>query len=101
MLWLLSALKTLLEVALLALAGQGVLALLCALMRMPPEQNFFYRVLEVVALPVVRLCRWLTPRQVLARHLPLAAFFIVFLVWTAVTFFKIRWCLQVGMALCR
>ncbi len=101
MLWGLSALKLVLEIALLALAGQGVLAVLCALMRSSPEGNFFYRVLQITALPFVRLSRLLAPRQVLDRHLPWVAFFLLLLLWSLVTFFKIRWCLQVGMHLCR
>jgi len=101
MLWLLSVLKLVFEIALLALAGQGVLALLCAVVRSPKERNVFYRVLQAVGQPFVGAARWVTPRQVLDRHLPLVAFLVLLLLWIAVTLLKIRWCLHMGLALCR
>ena len=101
MLWLLSVLKLVLEIALLALAGQGALAALCWLMRSPTDRNPVYRLLQVVAQPFVRLARRLAPRQVLDQHLPLVAFFVLLIFWMVVTFFKIRWCLHIGLAWCR
>ena len=63
-----------LAIPLLALAGQGATNVLVRMMGQPPQQNFFYRLLEIVASPVVRPCRWITPRVVADRHLPLVAF---------------------------
>ena len=63
-----------LAIPLLALAGQGATAVLARMMGQPPRQNFFYRLLEVVASPVVKPCRWITPRFIPDRHVPIAAF---------------------------
>ncbi len=59
---------------LLALAGQGATFALTRLMGQPPQQNFVYRLFEVVASPVVKPCRWIAPRFIPDRHLPLVAF---------------------------
>lgn len=71
-------------IPLFALAGQGATFLLARMMGQPPQQNFFYRLLQLVASPVVKPCRWITPRVVADRHLPLVAFSLLAVgyVWT-------------------
>jgi len=71
-------------IPLFALAGQGATYLLARMMGQPPQQNFFYRLLQIVASPVVKPCRWITPRVVADRHLPLVAFSLLAVgyVWT-------------------
>jgi hypothetical protein len=98
MLWLVSALKLVAEVALLALLGQGVLGLLVGARR---RVNLFYRLLQSIASPFVRLARLLAPRVVLDQHVPLVAFILLLLLWTSVTLLKIRICLSIGVALCK
>jgi hypothetical protein len=98
MLLLASALKLLAEIALLALVGQWVLGLLAGAKR---ETNLFYRLLQVVTKPVVRGARWLTPRIVLDRHLPLVAFMLLCFAWLAATATKISLCLEIGVHACR
>ncbi|MBK7263817.1 MAG: hypothetical protein IPI03_18970, partial [Rubrivivax sp.] len=71
MLLLINALKLIVEIALLSLAGRWVLALLAGAGR---EGNVFYRVLDIVASPFLKLMRWVSPRMVLDRHVPLATF---------------------------
>ena len=44
------------------------------MMGQPPEQNFVYRLFRLVASPVVKPCRWITPRFIPDRHLPIVAF---------------------------
>ncbi|MEO8306114.1 MAG: hypothetical protein ABI724_18545 [Betaproteobacteria bacterium] len=66
--------QLLVAIPLLAIAGQGAVFILARMMGQAPAQNFFYRVLEVVASPVVKVCRWITPRIIADRHVPLAAF---------------------------
>lgn len=98
MLLLVSAIKLMAEIAWLALLGQWLLGLLAGRRR---EENLFYQLLQLVASPFVRAVRRVTPRVVLDRHVPLAAFMLLMLVWLAATFTKIKLCLQIGMAACR
>lgn len=98
MLLLVSIAKLLAEIALLALLGQGLLALLVGRTR---AQNPVYRLLQILTSPVLRLTRLLLPRQVLDRHLPLAAVALLLLVWLLSTGLKISHCLRVGVKLCQ
>ncbi len=98
MLMLVSAVKLVAEIALLAFVGQFLLGLLAGSKR---ETNVFYRVLQIVTQPFVKAVRFVTPRVVLDRHVPLAAFVLLALVWVASTLAKINLCLQIGVAQCR
>jgi hypothetical protein len=93
-----SAIKLVVEIALMALAGQFLLGLLAGAKR---ERNFFYRVLQVMTQPVIKAVRFLTPRVVLDRHVPLAAFALLASIWLVTTIVKINICLQVGIDQCR
>ncbi len=77
-LWLISAARVVVEVAGLALIGQGVLYLLAGAHR---EQNFFYRILKTITLPVWKLARWVAPRFVLDQHVGYVAFLMVGVAW--------------------
>lgn len=66
--------QLILAIPLLALIGQGATHVLARMMGQPPQQNFIYRLLEIVASPVVKPCRWITPKVIADRHLPLVAF---------------------------
>lgn len=98
MLLLVSSIKLVVEIALMALAGQFVLGLLAGARR---EGNFFYRVLQVVTGPVVKTVRFIAPRVVLDRHLPLAAFVLLASIWLVATMVKVDLCLKVGIEQCR
>lgn len=98
MLTLVSIVKLLAEIALLALLGQGVLAILAGAKR---EQNLFYQLLEIMTRPFVAGARMITPKVVLDRHLPVVAFLLLFFVWIAATITKISICVQVGVELCK
>lgn len=93
-----SVLKLLAEIALLALAGQWLLGLLAGARR---EQNVFYQLLQVVTRPVVAGARFITPKLVIDRHLPLVAFLVLLFVWLAATLAKINICLRIGVELCK
>ena len=83
-------LKTLLEVAGMALIGQAVLYLLAGAAR---EQNFFYRLLKLIGSPAVRITRFITPRRLVPdAHITLAAFFLVAGVWLALFIVKVELC---------
>ena len=92
------ALKLIAEIALMALLGRGLLALLAGAGR---QTNPFYRVLAVITDPFVRAARWVTPRLVLDQHVPLVAFLLMGLVWLAATVVKISLCLEAGVQTCR
>lgn len=98
MLTLVSILKLLAEIALLALAGQWVLGLLAGAKR---EQNVFYQLLQVVTRPVVAGARYITPKVVIDRHLPAVAFLVLLFVWLGATVAKINICMQIGVHLCK
>lgn len=98
MLTLLNILQLVLYIALMALAGQGLLYVLAGPRR---DSNFFYRLLQVVAKPFTLVMRKLTPRQVADRHVPVATFFVLLLIYAVVTFEKINLCLATGMEGCR
>lgn len=90
--------KLLAEIALLALAGQWTLGLLAGEGK---KTNPFYRVLQLVGKPWMLAARWLSPRVVLDRHLPLVAVLLVGLTWLVATVGKVSICLKIGVALCR
>src|SRR5690349_17110592 len=98
LLTLVSIVKLLAEIALLALLGQGVLALLAGEKR---EQNLFYQVLQIMTRPFVAGARLITPKMVIDRHLPLVAFLLLSFVWLAATITKISICVQIGVQLCK
>lgn len=79
-LFIVSILRALTEVALLTLLGQGLLALLAGARR---ATNPVYRVFQVVTKPVIQTVRYLTPRVVIDRHIPVVAFFLLFWLWIA------------------
>ena len=98
MLNVLNAVQLILYIALLALVGQGVLYVLTGVRR---DTNVFYRLLQVIAKPFTRPVRWITPRQVDDRHVPLVTFFLLLIVYTVVTFEKIDLCISSNMVGCR
>ncbi len=93
-----SAIKLVVEIALMALAGQFVLGLLAGAKR---DGNFFYRMLQVVTNPVLKGVRWMAPRVVLDRHIPLAALVLLASAWLVATVLKVDLCLRVGIEQCR
>ncbi|HVO08139.1 MAG TPA: hypothetical protein VMT83_15205 [Burkholderiaceae bacterium] len=98
MLLLVSSLKLIAEIALMALVGQWVLGVLAGPRR---DTNFFYRVLQTMTQPFVRLARLLSPPVVLDRHVPLVAFLLLAFGWLIVTKWKIDICLEIGMEMCK
>ena len=90
--------KLIAEIALLALAGQWMLGLLAGEGK---NTNPFYRVMQLVGKPWMLAARWLSPRVVLDRHLPLVAVLLVALIWLVAAVGKVSICLTIGVALCR
>ncbi|MEO5671995.1 MAG: hypothetical protein ABIR26_14995 [Ramlibacter sp.] len=86
------------EIALLALLGQGVLAVLAGAKR---EQNLFYQVLQIITRPVLAGARFITPKVVVDRHVPAVAFLLLCFAWVVATITKIDICVQIGVHLCK
>lgn len=98
MLTLLVLVKLWAEVALLALLGQWVLALLVGARR---EGNLMYELLRVVSSPAVRLvARWGPPGLPARRQDGIAVLLLCFL-WLTATAGKVWLCLGGGASSCR
>jgi hypothetical protein len=98
MLLLVSSIKLVAEIALMALMGRWLLGLLAGSKR---EANLFYQMLDVLAKPFLRGVRLITPRVVIDRHVPLAAFLLLVLAWFVATLAKVNLCLEIGVESCR
>jgi hypothetical protein len=98
MLNVLNIVQLVLYIALLALVGQGALYVLAGARR---DGNIFYRLLQVISKPFTVPVRWITPRQVDDRHVPVVTFLLLLIVYAVVTFEKINLCLAANMAGCR
>jgi hypothetical protein len=98
MLTFLNLLQLVLYIPLLALIGQGVLYVLAGPRR---QDNFFYRLLQLLSKPFTFVVRKLTPRQGADKHVPVITLFLIFLAYLMVTFEKINLCVQIGIQACR
>lgn len=97
MLLFVSSIKLVAEIALLCLVGQWLVGLLAGSKR---ETNFIWRLFAVLTGPFVRFTRWLSPRVVLDRHVPLATFMLLLFAWIVATWYRINLCLQIGVQKC-
>ena len=87
--------RVLVEVAVFALLGRGILALLAGTSR---HENLFYRILETVTRPAVKAVRWLAPRFIIDAHVPMMTFFLLFWLWIALAIAKRYLCGLHGLA---
>lgn len=94
MLTALNLLQLVLYIALLALAGQGVLHVLTGQGR---DKNFFYRLLQLLSKPFTGVVRAITPRKVSDAHVPVVAFLLLLLVYAVVTFERANLCVTGGL----
>ncbi len=83
--FIISILRGLTEVALLALLGQGLLALLAGSRR---ATNPIYQLFQTVTRPVLRIARFITPPAIIDKHLPFVAFFLLFWLWIFLAYAK-------------
>ena len=97
MLLLVSSVKLVAEIAIMALLGQGLLAILAGRKR---DSNFFYQVFQVMTGPFLKGTRLITPRIVLDRHVPLVAFLLLAFTWLFATATRIQMCVQIGVEQC-
>jgi len=80
-------LKALTEVAGVAFLGQGVLWVIAGSKR---DQNVVYNLFKTLTSPVTRVTRAITPRIIIDAHIGLVAFFLLLVLWVALTAFKIK-----------
>lgn len=97
MLFVVTAIKLLAEIALLSLVGRFVLGLLAGAKR---EQNLFYQLLGFVTRPAEKLVRAISPKAILDRHIPLATGAFLLSLWFISTLMKVQECLRVGVEQC-
>lgn len=84
-------LKALTEVAGVAFLGQGLLWVLAGAKR---DHNIVYNLFKTVTSPVTRVTRAITPRIIIDAHIGLVAFFLLMVIWVALTAFKIKMVLE-------
>lgn len=88
-LFILGILRALVEVAMLFLLGQGLLALLAGRGR---DNNTMYKLFVIITGPVVKAMRFVTPRQIIDKHIPYMAFAVLFWLWIALAWLKRLYC---------
>ncbi len=85
----LGVLRALVEVSMLFLLGQGLLALLAGRRR---HNNTMYKLFVIVTAPVLKAMRKITPRQIIDKHIPFIAFAVLFWLWIALAYLKKLYC---------
>ena len=88
-------LKALTEIAGVAMLGQGVLWVIAGSKR---QQNAIYGLFKTLTSPVMKATRAITPRIILDQHLGLVAFFLLLVLWLALTAMKIKLVLDASAA---
>lgn len=91
---IISILRALTEVALLALLGQGMVAFLAGSRR---GTNPIYLLFQIVTKPALRIVRLITPQVIIDKHLPFVTFFLLFWLWILLAFVKRILCGAEGM----
>jgi hypothetical protein len=95
--FLLRIVKLVLEIALLALAGRGLLFVLIRGAGADPARNVFYKALEVVASPFVRLVRLVTPRFIADRYVSWATLGLLLAAYVATQFTIVNTCVSLNL----
>ena len=85
----LGILRALVEVAMLFLIGQGLLAVLAGSRR---HSNTIYKLFLMITAPVVKIVRKISPPQIIDKHLPFVAFFVLFWCWIGLAWLKRLYC---------
>jgi uncharacterized protein YggT (Ycf19 family) len=86
---ILGVLRALVEVSMLFLLGQGLLALLAGSRR---NTNTIYQIFVIVTKPVLKIVRKVSPPQIIDKHLPFVAFFLLFWLWIGLAYVKRLYC---------
>jgi len=94
-------LQLVLAIPLLAILGQGLTWLLARAFGQPSEQNFFYRLLQVIASPAVKLARLISPKVIADAHVPLVALSLLAISYLWVTLEIGNACTRAGLTIAR
>ena len=95
---LIKLVKAVAELAALFMLGQGALYVLAGKRR---DDNLMYQIFQVLTRPVYRFARIVTPRAVMDRHIPFAAFMLVFWLWVLTVYLLVRYCAGSELSYCR
>lgn len=98
MLAFLNIAQLVLYIALLALLGQGLLYVLAGAKR---QSNTFYQLFQILNKPWTKAARFLAPKQIADGQVPFVAFFVLAVLYIAVTLSKIEHCVAIGMQACK
>lgn len=88
-LFIVSVLKALTEVGLLSLLAQGIVGFLSGKAK---QDNFVYRLLQVVTGPLYRAVRKITPNFIREQHIGLVCFMVLFWIWIGLVYAKAYVC---------
>jgi hypothetical protein len=94
----LNILQLMLYIGLLCLVGQGVVYLFAGAKR---NSNFAYQIFQILNKPWTKVVRWITPKQVADHQVPITAFFMLSVLYIAVTLAKVEHCVSVAMQGCK
>lgn len=86
MLFIVSIIKALVEVAAISIVAQMIVGLFSPSTR---EKNPIYQLFGIITKPVNALVRKITPKQIIDGHIPLVSFFLLLVLWLLMTGFKI------------
>ena len=89
---LVQIIKAIVEVALMLFLARGTLVLFFLSTPHRLEGNFVYRLFVTGTQPLVHAVRLIAPRLVLDRHLPYAAFGLLFAAWLGLSMAKLQIC---------
>lgn len=98
MLLFLNISQLLVYIGLLAMLGQGLLFILAGQKR---QGNLFYQLFQVLNRPWFAIARWVSPARVAPRHHGFVAFFVLAVLYLAITLAKIEHCISMEMVGCR
>ena len=84
--------KAIVEIALMFFLARGMLVLFFLPAPQKLEGNFVYQLFVKGTRPFVGLLRLVSPKFVLDRHLPFAAFGVLLAVWIGLTIGKVSMC---------
>lgn len=91
-------LKSLIELSLMFIVARFLLGLLAGAKR---NTNVFWQLLDVAAKPALWITRWVSPKLILDRHIPLAAVSWLLIGWVLVVKVKIDLCMELGAGACQ
>lgn len=98
LLLLLNIAQLIVYIGLLAMLGQGLLFILAGQKR---QGNLFYQLFQMANTPWFAVARWVSPARVAPEHHAYVAFFVLAVLYLAITLAKIEHCIGVGMVGCR